>query len=144
MADLTGGFEALEWFDEFPLFEDRPRRAVQLIEVDVIRAQPLQAPLGGLNDVAGRKVLGRRPSYGQWHALATDARAHQQRAQQRLCARCEGALHRDPIAELRGDDGAAPAASQRLPEESLALAVRIQVRGVKERDPEVESVPEQS
>src|SRR5207245_8554196 len=64
--------------------------------------------------------------------------------QQRPDARREGGLHRQAIAELRGDDGAAPEALQCLAEQSLALAMSIQVRGIEERDPAVESAPQQS
>src|SRR5207245_11760620 len=78
VTDLARGLEALEGLDEPAVLEDGPGRAGPLMEIDVIRAEPLQASLGGLDHVAWRKILGSPSPYSEWHALATDAHAPQE------------------------------------------------------------------
>src|SRR5579859_256635 len=53
VADLALSFQHFQWFEKFSAFEDRPRWAVQLVDIDIVRIEALQALLGCLQNISG-------------------------------------------------------------------------------------------
>ena len=143
VAQLAVAHEVVEGAQR--LVERRRRvRPVQLVEVDVVRAEPPQRALEGVDDVPPRRALAQLPrrGVGCGCALGGVARALED------ARAIEGRALAGGARELGGDDRLVAAAAQRLADVLLGapgrpLAARgrgIDVRGVEQVHAGVERV----
>src|SRR6266542_1223005 len=110
-ANLTGGFQAIESLEELVAADGCQPRVVNLIDVDVIRAQAPKALLKGEPYVLRRKILRKFLMAVPFDRVVVEV-----------------------IAELGGDDDAITHVGERVCEYRLPFALSIRVGSVEERN----------
>ena len=137
-ADLAGGDEAGERFEEIVLIEDGGRRVVDEEEVDVIGFEFAEAGVeAGAEAVDGELAGGKEIAC---LALGCFAQAGEQ-ADDAACERLDGLLPTGGCgqdAELGAEDGAVAAGAEEVAEEGLGGSIAVGAGGVEEVDAGVE------